>query len=116
MRYRTRPAEALALDLDTGTLPRVVAPEAASRGVKVGVRNITDRALAFDVTLCLTDVRSDDAGWSHAACMAFGPGETKTFTCPVPARYGTFYVDMTASSRSVSARSRTSGRQARRRR
>ena len=96
MRYRTRPAEALALDLDTGTLPRVVAPEAASRGVKVGVRNVTDRALAFDVTLRLTDVRGDDAGWSHAARMAFGPGETKTFTCPVPARYGTFYMDMTA--------------------
>ena len=96
MRYRTRPADALALELDTGTLPRIVTPEAASRGVKVRVRNVTDRALAFDVTLRLTDVRGDDAGWSVAERMAFVPGEAKTLTCPVPSRYGTFYVDMTA--------------------
>ena len=96
MRYRARPADALALELDTGTLPRIVTPDAASRGVKVVVRNVTDRALAFDVALRLTDVRDDDAGWSLSGRMAFGPGEAKTFTCPVPARYGTYYVNMTA--------------------
>ena len=95
MRYRARPADALALELDTGTLPRIVTPDAASRGVKVVVRNVTDRALAFDVALRLTDVRDDDAGWSLSERMAFGPGEAKTFTCPVPARYGTYYVNMT---------------------
>ena len=96
MRYRARPADALALELDTGTLPRIVAPDAASRGVKVVVRNVTDRALAFDVALRLADVRDDDAGWSLSERMAFGPGEAKMFRCPVPTRYGVYYVNMTA--------------------
>ena len=34
MRYRARPADALALELDTGTLPRIVTPDAAAGGVK----------------------------------------------------------------------------------
>ena len=96
MRYTARPADALALDVDTGTLPRIVAPEDASRGVNVTVRNVTDRALSLDVALRLADVRGDDAGWSLSERMAFAPGESKSFTCPVPVRYGTYYVNMTA--------------------
>ena len=94
MRYRARPADTLALELDTGTLPRVVTPEAASRGVKVGVCNITDRAQSFDVTLRLADFRGDDAGWKITERMSFAPGETKTFTCPVPDRFGVYYMEM----------------------
>ena len=94
MRYRARPADTLALDLDTGTLPRVVAPDAASRGVKVGVSNMTDRAQSFDVTLRLADFRGDDAGWTVSERMSFVPGEAKTFTCPVPKRFGVYYVVM----------------------
>jgi hypothetical protein len=94
MEYSARPADALSLEIDTGTLPRIVNPRSASRGVEVGVRNITRSELVMNVSLKLLDVNGTDAGWSVSERLAFGPGEVKKFRCSVPEKYGIFYVDM----------------------
>ena len=105
MRYRARPADALALEIDTGTLPRIVSPD-SEHAVKVGVRNVTDGKLDVHVTLKLADIDDNDTGWLVERRLKFAPGEVKTFKCPVPVRYGAYYVKMRAgltSGRGVDA-------------
>ena len=94
MKYAARPADAFSLEIDTGSLPRVVKTRDASRGVEVGVRNITRSEFDMDMSLRLVDVNDANAGWTVSERLSFRPGEVKRFKCPVPKKYGTHYVVM----------------------
>lgn len=88
-RVKASPARLLALDLDTGTVPRVVPP--GTKTVKAFLENVADSPLALDVRFRLEDFRDDVVGMERCGRMSFAAGERKAFDIPVPVRQGVYY-------------------------
>jgi len=94
--WKALPAETFALDLETGDEVHFIGRDVTAVAAKFA--NVSDCVTDYAVALALEDVRGVNAGLSTNLQLRLAGGAVQTFSVPVPARDGVYYVKATVTA------------------